>query len=435
MAEGPGLPLSMTCSHVANYDNESMSESHDLCLNRGSFSNPFIEPGDPLPLVFILNCMIDRHLDTDGFLLIIKKVIVFGVPYGTKTVGNDAALGIVGIEGYVSCIHPAVDPAASIQHELTKGDDIHAYSIEVFILREFATLEEPEEYFNFVRGCGFPDSFELFLLIWVILTVIVLLDPKTTPCFGFCNSFPIDQVEFPFSGIDAPDEIPLDFVNGIKSFPGMSYVLNDMRGDGTQGGFGKDSPAYHFHHISFPASKLVAHGVQDELEVNMDRPLVEDGESIYFPKLLIFFILSKLLVPSEVSKNSRDGVTVLWCGLSHESEVIIKEKIGDFGPFSGARFGFLLDEELKKAAADKDVRVAITDKISRECIGQEIDLMISGDQLVKAMTYIADLKSFWVVFSLPSDFEPSIPDGCDSKLKGDVSNLVHSLQPILDVIV
>ncbi|KAK4708436.1 hypothetical protein R3W88_029361 [Solanum pinnatisectum] len=79
----------------------------------------------------------------------------------------------------------------------------------------------------------------------------------------------------------------------------------------------------------------------------------------------------------------------------------------------GARFGFILDEELKKAAADEDVRVAIADKISRERIGHEIDLMMSGDQPVKAVTYIADLKLFWAVFSLPSDFEPSIPDGCD----------------------
>lgn len=39
--------------------------------------------------------------------------------------------------------------------------------------------------------------------------------------------------------------------------------------------------------------------------------------------------------------------------------------------------------------------------------------MMSGDQPVKAMTYIADLKLFSAVFSLPSDFEPSIPDGCD----------------------
>ncbi|KAG5575698.1 hypothetical protein H5410_055832 [Solanum commersonii] len=82
-------------------------------------------------------------------------------------------------------------------------------------------------------------------------------------------------------------------------------------------------------------------------------------------------------------------------------------------PEAGARFGFILDEELKKAAADEDVRVAIADKISRERIGHEIDLMMSGDQPVKAMTYIADLKLFSAVFSLPSDFEPSIPDGCD----------------------
>ncbi|CAN4119650.1 unnamed protein product [Withania somnifera] len=79
----------------------------------------------------------------------------------------------------------------------------------------------------------------------------------------------------------------------------------------------------------------------------------------------------------------------------------------------GARFGFILDEELKKAAAEEDVRIAIADKISRERIGHEIDLMMSGDQPVKAMTYIADLKLFWAVFSLPSDFEPSIPNGCD----------------------
>lgn len=38
----------------------------------------------------------------------------------------------------------------------------------------------------------------------------------------------------------------------------------------------------------------------------------------------------------------------------------------------GARFGFMLDEELKKAAADEDVRAAIADKISRERIGHEV---------------------------------------------------------------
>lgn len=43
----------------------------------------------------------------------------------------------------------------------------------------------------------------------------------------------------------------------------------------------------------------------------------------------------------------------------------------------------------------------------------QIDLMISGNQPVKAMTYISDLQLFWAVFSLPSEFEPSISDGYD----------------------
>lgn len=40
--------------------------------------------------------------------------------------------------------------------------------------------------------------------------------------------------------------------------------------------------------------------------------------------------------------------------------------------FVGARFGFILDEELKLAAGCDDVRAAIVDKISRERIGHEV---------------------------------------------------------------
>lgn len=39
---------------------------------------------------------------------------------------------------------------------------------------------------------------------------------------------------------------------------------------------------------------------------------------------------------------------------------------------SGARFEFVLDEELKRAASDDDVKAAIADKISRERIGHEV---------------------------------------------------------------
>ncbi|XP_077241459.1 polynucleotide adenylyltransferase family protein isoform X2 [Tasmannia lanceolata] len=79
----------------------------------------------------------------------------------------------------------------------------------------------------------------------------------------------------------------------------------------------------------------------------------------------------------------------------------------------GARFGFVLDEELKTAAADEEVKAAIADKISRERIGHEIDLMLSGNQPVKAVTYICDLQLFCVVFCLPHISEPAVTEGYD----------------------
>ncbi|XP_059281110.1 tRNA nucleotidyltransferase cca2-like [Lycium ferocissimum] len=99
----------------------------------------------------------------------------------------------------------------------------------------------------------------------------------------------------------------------------------------------------------------------------------------------------------------------------------------------GARFGFMLDEELKKAAKDKDVRTALVDKISRERVGHEIDLMISGKQAknpIQAMTSIADLKLFWNVFSVPCDAKPSNSEGF---VRQCVAYL-HSALRLLDLI-
>ncbi|XP_037491238.1 tRNA nucleotidyltransferase cca2-like [Jatropha curcas] len=78
----------------------------------------------------------------------------------------------------------------------------------------------------------------------------------------------------------------------------------------------------------------------------------------------------------------------------------------------GARFGFILDEELKVAAACDDVKNALAVKISKERIGTEVDLMISGNQPVKAMTHISDLTLFWVVFGFPPKVEPAVSEGC-----------------------
>eukprot|EP00268_Persea_americana_P008118 TRINITY_DN13113_c0_g1_i6.p1 TRINITY_DN13113_c0_g1~~TRINITY_DN13113_c0_g1_i6.p1 ORF type:complete len:560 (-),score=93.48 TRINITY_DN13113_c0_g1_i6:398-2077(-) len=79
----------------------------------------------------------------------------------------------------------------------------------------------------------------------------------------------------------------------------------------------------------------------------------------------------------------------------------------------GARFGFVLDEELKKAAADEEVKAALANKISRERIGHEIDLMVSGNRPNNAIGFICELQLFWVVFSLPQNSEPAVVEGCD----------------------
>ncbi|MCL7048403.1 hypothetical protein MKW94_022457, partial [Papaver nudicaule] len=79
----------------------------------------------------------------------------------------------------------------------------------------------------------------------------------------------------------------------------------------------------------------------------------------------------------------------------------------------GARFSFVLDEELKEAAASDEVGAAILDKISRERVGREIDLMILDKQPVQAVTYICSLQLFWVVFTLPAKTEPAVSEGCD----------------------
>ncbi|WZZ07788.1 hypothetical protein YC2023_093709 [Brassica napus] len=80
----------------------------------------------------------------------------------------------------------------------------------------------------------------------------------------------------------------------------------------------------------------------------------------------------------------------------------------------GARFGFTLDEELKEAASSEELQVALAVKISKERIGNEIDLMISGNDPVQAVTYLSDLKLFELVFALPSSSEPAPSENCSS---------------------
>ncbi|XP_042452412.1 tRNA nucleotidyltransferase cca2-like [Zingiber officinale] len=96
----------------------------------------------------------------------------------------------------------------------------------------------------------------------------------------------------------------------------------------------------------------------------------------------------------------------------------------------GARFEFSLDEDLKKAAMDSEVKAAIAEKISRERIGHEIDLMISDKQPVTAITNIVDLQLFFVVFTLPANVNPAVNEEIDSvavSYLGAAWNLLQSI--------
>ena len=56
----------------------------------------------------------------------------------------------------------------------------------------------------------------------------------------------------------------------------------------------------------------------------------------------------------------------------------------------------------------------------------QVDLMIGGNQPVKAVEYICTLQLFWVVFSLPPNVESSLPDAFDRfALFSDLSRVIN----------
>ncbi|CAF2164132.1 unnamed protein product [Brassica napus] len=67
--------------------------------------------------------------------------------------------------------------------------------------------------------------------------------------------------------------------------------------------------------------------------------------------------------------------------------------------------------------ASEEVRVALGEKYGKEGIGNEIDLMISGDGAVSVVTNLSDLKLFGVVFALPSSSEPATSEKFSTEME------------------
>ncbi|KAF7046608.1 hypothetical protein CFC21_055628 [Triticum aestivum] len=77
-----------------------------------------------------------------------------------------------------------------------------------------------------------------------------------------------------------------------------------------------------------------------------------------------------------------------------------------------ARFNFTLSDRLKEAASEK-VKLELACKISKERVGKEIDLMMSGQHPAAAMSYIRDLRLFYTAFAFPKYCNPPIFENCD----------------------
>ncbi|XP_037425027.1 CCA tRNA nucleotidyltransferase, mitochondrial-like [Triticum dicoccoides] len=78
-----------------------------------------------------------------------------------------------------------------------------------------------------------------------------------------------------------------------------------------------------------------------------------------------------------------------------------------------ARFNFTLSDRLKEAASDEKVKLELACKISKERVGKEIDLMMSGEHPADAMSYIRDLGLFYIAFAFPKNCSPPVFDNCD----------------------
>ncbi len=75
-----------------------------------------------------------------------------------------------------------------------------------------------------------------------------------------------------------------------------------------------------------------------------------------------------------------------------------------------ARLRFTMSEELKTAAADDRVKAALEQKVSRERVGSEVDLMLKSRDPVGAMRLLVNLGLIDTVFPLPQKFVTSGSD-------------------------
>eukprot|EP00898_Chlorokybus_atmophyticus_P008259 jgi/Chlat1/8434/Chrsp80S07921 len=96
----------------------------------------------------------------------------------------------------------------------------------------------------------------------------------------------------------------------------------------------------------------------------------------------------------------------------------------------GARFAFTLDADLMEAAASSKVHAALSQKISRERIGVEVDSMLKGP-INDALTNVHRLGLWSIIFALPSDVDTRVVKGferCGKFVFAELEALLQAAQ-------
>ncbi|KAL6062932.1 Polynucleotide adenylyltransferase family protein [Balamuthia mandrillaris] len=94
-----------------------------------------------------------------------------------------------------------------------------------------------------------------------------------------------------------------------------------------------------------------------------------------------------------------------------------------------SRLGFVLDDELVAAAMDTEIQTALSQKVSRERIGNEVEGMLNGRNPDSAFDYILQLGLFDIVWNLP----PKTDFSHQSDSREHCTAQLHRMKRLLDV--
>ncbi|PHT66299.1 hypothetical protein T459_30724 [Capsicum annuum] len=180
-----------------------------------------------------------------------------------------------------------------------------------------AVCKKPNKGLDFIGSVGFPNHWEVSIVGLIVVSLSELRVHTASSKFNIrgtvlgsnisfivtdndrhakdtklngVGDFKEDYCEVPITIIleildTTSNKIPLNLVKGFSDFLGNFYVLHDMSGHNTKGGFVKDSSSSHVKELSLPTYQLRVHVVNYELEVTVLGLPIKDRKPKILPKV------------------------------------------------------------------------------------------------------------------------------------------------------